>query len=274
MGDLLQRYLVKPGSKPDLSKLDPRERSLHPELDKESSLPVLEELLERIKTLQHRLFAESRRALLVVVQAMDCGGKDGVARHIFGRLDPQGIDVIPFKRPSEEELAHDFLWRIHQVVPRKGRIAVFNRSHYEDIIAVRVKKLFPEQVWQRRYRMINDFEHLLVGEGTAVVKIFLHISREEQKKRLQDRLDNPHKYWKFEPGDIEDRRRWDPFQRAYEDLMQQTGSKEAPWFTVPADRKWYRNLVVARIVLEQLEGLDPQFPGPDGFDPQAMVIPD
>lgn len=274
MAELHHRYLVAPGSPPDLAQLDPRERVLHPELDKDTSLPVLEDLLERIKQLQHRLYAESRKGLLVVVQAMDCGGKDGVARHIFGRLDPQGIDVIPFKRPTEEELAHDFLWRIHKAVPRKGRIVVFNRSYYEDIIAVRVKRLFPDEVWQRRHRLVEDFEHLLFSEGTAIVKIFLHISREEQKKRLQARLDDPQKHWKFEPGDIEDRRRWDQFQEAYQDLIGRTSTPEAPWFTVPADRKWYRNLVVARIVLEQLEKLDPQFPGPDGFNPATVVIPD
>lgn len=273
MSNSIQRYLVKHQDPLSLAEIDPRSKDLYPDLDKESSAPIFDGILEEMKLWQHRLFAENSRALLVAVQAMDCGGKDGTARHVFGKLDPQGVAVYAFKRPNDEELAHDFLWRIHRRVPRRGQIGIFNRTHYEDIIAVKVKKLFADQVWQRRYRSIEDFEHLLVSEGTQVIKIFLHISKKEQQQRLQARLDDPTKHWKFEFGDLEDRQRWDQFQTAYEEMISRTSFDFAPWYVVPADRKWYRNLVVGKIVNHHLAQLNPQFPKPD-FDPEKVQVSD
>jgi PPK2 family polyphosphate:nucleotide phosphotransferase len=193
---------------------------------------------------------------------MDTGGKDGCIKNVFSTIDPQGLNVVSFKKPNEEELAHDFLWRVHAEVPRNGHLTVFNRSHYEDIVAVRVKKLYPEAVWKKRYQHVIDFERMLADEGTTIVKVFLHISKDEQKERLQARLDNPDKYWKFNPDDLEDRARWEEFMETYEDLIEKTSTEHAPWFVVPANRKWYRNLCVARIMVETLKKLDLKFPEP------------
>jgi PPK2 family polyphosphate:nucleotide phosphotransferase len=221
--------------------------------------------------LQKVLYAQNKHRILIVLQAMDTGGKDGCVKHVFSRVDPQGVNVKAFKKPSEEEAAHDFLWRVHAQVPGNGQIVIFNRSHYEDILAVRVKKLFPDEVWQRRYRHIIEFERMLAEEGTTIVKIFLHISKDEQKRRLESRLANPAKHWKLNPDDLSDRARWEEFQAGYEDLITRTSTAQSPWFIVPADRKWYRNLVVARIMVDTLRGLKMDFPKPD-WDPTAVVI--
>jgi len=253
-----------------ISKIDAGEKTLF-DGNKESSLPVMEQQLARIKELQTKLYAQDKKKLLVVMQAMDTGGKDGCVRSVFGSVDPLGIHVQAFKRPTENELAHDYLWRVHKHVPRNGMISVFNRSHYEDILAVRVKEIFPETVWKRRYRHIVEFERMLADEGTTIVKIFLRISEEEQKERLQARLDNPAKHWKFNPGDLDDRKRWDRFMDAYEDVFEETSKDHAPWYVVPANRKWYRNLVVSQIVIDTLEKMDLSYPNVV-WDPNQFKI--
>lgn len=258
-GDL---YRHPQGKKLKLSSIDTSGKTLAEELDKEESYAPFEILRDELQQLQKMLYAQNKHRILVVMQAMDTGGKDGCIKHVFSRVDPQGLNVVPFKKPSEEALAHDFLWRIHKHVPRNGHITVFNRSHYEDIIAVRVKELYPEKVWKKRYRHVVDFEQMLVDEGTTIVKIFLHISKEEQKNRLQARLDNPNKYWKFNPEDLKDRARWEDFMETYEDVIEKTSTADAPWYIIPSDRKWYRNLCVGRIMVETLKKLKMDFPEP------------
>lgn len=258
----VERYRHPAGKKLNLSKLDTGEKTLAEDLDKEESYPHFDALCDELQQLQKMLYAQSKHSVLFVIQAMDTGGKDGCIKHVFSRVDPQGLNVVSFKKPSEEALAHDFLWRIHKHAPRNGHLTVFNRSHYEDIIAVRVKELFPEKVWKKRYRHVTDFEQMLVDEGTTIVKIFLHISKDEQKERLQARLDNPDKYWKFNPDDLKDRARWDDFMETYEDVIEKTSTDDAPWYIIPADRKWYRNLCVARIMVDTLKGLKMSFPEP------------
>lgn len=259
----IEKYRVAPKEKFKLSDHETDDKSLFAHGGKEEHEPYLNQLREELKQLQNQLYAESKHRVLVVIQAMDTGGKDGTVKSVFSKVDPQGIHVEPFKKPSEEELAHDFLWRVHDKVPRNGQIVVFNRSHYEDILAVRVKNIYPKEVWKPRYRHIVEFERMLAEEGTTIVKIFLNISKKEQKERLQARLDNPAKHWKFNPDDLKDRARWDDFQEVYEDLIEKTSTEHAPWHVVPADRKWYRNLVIARIMVDTLKGLDMKFPRSD-----------
>jgi len=271
IGEAIKRYRIKPGDKVDLAAIDPGDFSLYPEGGKTESQQVFDELRDELQSLQKVLYAQNKHRILVVLQAMDTGGKDGCVKHVFSRVDPQGIHVAAFKKPTEDELGHDFLWRVHQHVPGNGQIVIFNRSHYEDIIAVRVKKLAGDEVWKRRYRHVIDFERMLAEEGTTIIKMFLHISKDEQKKRLDSRLANPSKHWKFNPDDLADRARWSEFQKAYEDLFEKTSTEHAPWFIVPGDRKWYRNLVVARIMVDTLRGLRMDFPKP-GWDPGAIKI--
>ncbi len=269
----LERYRVKLGSRVDLSKIDSGEKLLFDGINKQEIEPQFKELQDQLRDLQKILYSQNKHRILVVMQAMDTGGKDGCIKHVFSHIDPQGIHVRSFKKPSEEELSYDFLWRIHSKVPHRGQLVIFNRSHYEDIIAVRVKKIFPDQVWQRRQQHVLDFERMLVEEGTTIVKIFLHISKDEQKRRLEDRLENPEKHWKFNPDDLADRARWDDFMIAYEEVIAKTSTSLAPWYIVPADRKWYRNLCVARIMLDTLKGLDMKLPKVD-WDPQGIRIED
>lgn len=269
----LERYWVKPGSKVDLAAIDPHERTLFKGDGREEAAEQFRELQFRLQDMQKALYAQGKHRILVVMQAMDTGGKDGCIKHVFSHIDPQGIHVRSFKKPSEEELSYDFLWRVHSKVPHRGQLVIFNRSHYEDIIAVRVKKLFPDEVWKRRQRHVVEFERMLAEEGTTIVKIFLHISKEEQKKRLEARLANPVKHWKFNPDDLADRKRWDDFMSAYEDVMAKTSTEFAPWFIVPADRKWYRNLCVARIMVDTLSKLDMTLPKVD-WTPEGIVIDD
>lgn len=210
--------------------------------------------------LAYRLYAENRRSLLLVLQGMDTSGKDGTIRKATTGINPLSFNITAFKQPSVEELEHDFLWRIHKATPARGHIGIFNRSHYEDVLIVRVKKLVPDAVWKARYAMINAFERLLVENGTTIVKCFLHISKDEQRKRLQSRIDNPHKRWKFDLGDLADRRHWDDYQQAYEDAVNECNTADAPWHIIPSDRKWYRNLAITRILRQTLEELDPHFP--------------
>jgi PPK2 family polyphosphate:nucleotide phosphotransferase len=230
--------------------------------DKEAALTGLGESLEELRKLQYRLFAENRRAVLVVLQAMDAAGKDGVVRHVLSGLNPQACRVTSFKVPSALEKQHDFLWRIHQAVPPMGEIGVFNRSHYEDVLVARVRQLAPPAVWKARFAMINDFERYLSDNGVTIVKFFLHLSRTEQARRLQDRLKDPERNWKFTPADIEERRFWDDYQSAYEDVLARCSTSWAPWFVIPADHKWYRNWAVAEILRHTLWKMDLRFPPP------------
>lgn len=253
---------IGPGDRVDLAAIDTASTPGF-DGDKASSLPVLEQRRQRIAELQDVLHAQGRHRLLVVLQAMDTGGKDGTIRHVFGAVDPIGVHVRGFKKPTEPELAHDYLWRVHPNVPADGELVVFNRSHYEDVLVVRVHGLIDDQQVERRYQHIREFERLLVDEGTTIVKIFLHISKDEQKQRLQARLDEPDKNWKFSTGDLAERARWDDYQRAYEDAIAATSTEWAPWHIVPADRKWYRNVAVAQLVIDTLEGLDLRYPPPE-----------
>ena len=258
----MERYRVEPGSKINLGQWDPNDKSAF-EGSKREAREALRALNERLEALQELLYAEHKHKVLIVLQAMDTGGKDGTIRHVFEGVDPQGVKVASFKVPTPEELDHDYLWRVHKQVPARGEIVIFNRSHYEDVLAVRVHKLAPPAVWGRRYAHINDFERLLVEEGTTILKFFLHIGLDEQRERLQARLDEPHKRWKFNLGDLDERRLWPEYQRAYEDVLSKTSTEQAPWYIVPANRKWYRNLVVATVLVETLEGLDMRYPQPE-----------
>lgn len=235
--------------------------------EKEAAQAELTTEIERLAELQTLLFAERTRSLLVVLQATDAGGKDGVLRNVFTGLNPAGITVTSLGVPSEEELGHDFLWRVHRHTPADGHIAVFNRSHYEDVLVVRVKSLAPAALWRKRYDHICHFEQLLVDEGTTIVKLFLNLSKEEQRERLQDRIDSPDERWKFRRGDLDDRALWPQYRRAYAEALAKTSTASAPWYVVPADRKWVRNLVVAKVLRHTLERMDPQYPPPEeGID--------
>ncbi|MEX2471933.1 MAG: polyphosphate kinase 2 family protein [Gemmatimonadota bacterium] len=255
----MHRYRIEPGSTVRLSDVDPGER-LSFDGKKELGNEYLEQLTVRLRSLQELLYAEGRHRILVVLQAMDTGGKDGVIRHVFRTVNPQGVKVAGFKAPSSQELAHDYLWRIHKETPARGEIRIFNRSHYEDVLVVRVRNLVPPEVWERRYNHIREFERMLADEGTTILKFFLHISKDEQAERLQARLDDPDKHWKFSPADLEERKLWDDYQQAFEVALTRTSTPWAPWYVVPANSKWYRNLVVARVLVDTLEGLDMRFP--------------
>lgn len=231
-------------------------------LDKESARRKLEDLKEHSSALQNQMYAENRQSLLVVFQALDAGGKDGTIRKVMTGFNPQGCKVHTFKKPTERELEHDFLWRIHQACPPRGEISVFNRSHYEDVLVVRVHQLVPKTTWSARYEIINDFESLLHRQGTQVLKFFLHISPEEQLKRFEKRLHKPHKRWKISESDYSERQYWDQYQAAFEDVFHYCSPSHAPWYIIPADTKWYRDLVVATIINEKLQSMDFQMPQP------------
>ena len=261
---------MAPGAAPGLADVDTRSHAGAPG-DKAATEATFPELWDGLHDLQERLYAESERSLLVVLQAMDAGGKDGTIEHVFRGMNPQGVRVASFKVPTEEERAHDFLWRVHARVPGHGEIGVFNRSHYEDVLVVRVHDLVPEAVWRSRYEHIRAFESLLASGGTTVVKLFLHISEDEQAERLRARLEDPTKSWKFRSGDLEERARWHDHQAAFEEAIAETSTAEAPWYVVPADRKWYRNWAVLRILTETLEAMDPRYPAPEpGLD--SLVV--
>jgi len=260
----MDRYRVRPGSDVDLSRWDPNETAAF-DGDKGDAKDALDDLNDRLEDLQELLWAEGKRRVLVILQAMDAGGKDGTIRHVFEGVNPQGVRVANFKVPSKKERAHDYLWRVHQQVPGDGEIVIFNRSHYEDVLVVRVDNLVPAEVWGRRYRHINDFERMLADEGTTILKFYPHIDLEEQKERFQDRLDE--KPWKFSFGDLEKRKQWSAYRAAYEDVLSKTSTQWAPWYIVPANRKWYRNLVVASVLVEALERLQMRHPEPEeGLD--------
>jgi len=265
----LARYRVAPGSSVSLAEWDADDHSLYG-LDKDSSKDVLKELNKEMEALQELLFAEGKHKVLIVIQATDTGGKDGTITHVFEGVNPQGVDVAAFKVPTPEELAHDYLWRVHKQTPGAGKIVIFNRSHYEDVLVVRVHNLVPEERWRARYEQINHFEAMLAAEGTTILKFFLHISKDEQKLRLQERLDDPAKRWKFSVGDLKERALWNDYQSAYEEAISRTSTDVAPWYIIPANRKWYRNLVISEIVIETLKGLGMAYPEPP--DLSAVVI--
>jgi PPK2 family polyphosphate:nucleotide phosphotransferase len=259
MNDFEAAYRVPPATRPSLAEVDPRDASLFP-AGKEGSVDHVRRLSERIATLQEMLFAQRNRKVLVLLQGMDTSGKDGTVRHVLSEVNSLGIKVVSFKAPTAEELSHDFLWRVHAKVPGAGEFVVFNRSHYEDVLIARVRELVPESVWRPRFQRIREFETLLATSGTTILKFFLHISRDEQRERLQARVDDPAKRWKFNRGDLEERRFWDDYQRAYEEAIAETSTEESPWFVIPADRKWYRNVVIAEIVTARLDALGLSYP--------------
>jgi PPK2 family polyphosphate:nucleotide phosphotransferase len=255
----MKRYLVRPGQRVDLGSFDPDDTSLLPE-GKGEARRLLAALIGRLAEGQELLYAGRKRQLLIVLQGMDTSGKDGTIRHAMNGFNPQGTRVVSFKRPSQEELDHDFLWRVHAKVPAKGETVVFNRSHYEDVLVVRVRGLVPKAVWKQRYEQIIEFERMLYDTGTTILKFFLHISRDEQRKRLQARVDDPEKCWKFQHGDLEERKFWNDYVRAYEDALSKTSTECAPWYVVPANQKWYRNYIVASVAADALENLNLKYP--------------
>lgn len=257
------RYRVKPNSKPELAKRDSGDKGGAP-AGKQERLARLAELAEHINALQDLLYAENTRKMLVILQGMDTSGKDGTIRHVFSAVDPLGVRAVSFRAPVGEELEHDFLWRVHRQVPRKGEVVIFNRSHYEDVTIVRVHKWIDLSECKRRYEQINAFERLLADSGTTILKFFLHLSKDEQKQRLQERIDNPDKHWKFNPSDLKERQFWDDYMSAYEDAIEATSSHWAPWYVVPADSKSTRNLIVSAILIETLESLQMHYPRPAG----------
>lgn len=266
----VDRYRVKPGQHVKLEHWDAGDKSQFAG-DKQEAEGELVKLNQRLEALQELLWAEGKRKVLVVLQAMDTGGKDGTIRHVFNGVNPQGVKVASFKAPTPEDLAHDYLWRIHKQTPGKGEIVIFNRSHYEDVLVVRVHNLVPPEVWERRYDQINAFEKLLADEGTTILKFYLHIDRDEQKQRLEDRLADPEKQWKFSKGDLAERKYWPDYMAAYEAVLNRTSTEQAPWYIVPANRKWYRNLVISHVLIEALNALGMRYPAPEEGLEQVVV---
>jgi PPK2 family polyphosphate:nucleotide phosphotransferase len=255
-----KKLIVRPDSKVRLRDFDPDD-TLGYQDDKKIQAKQAK-LIQRLDDLQYLFYAVKKRALLIVLQAMDTGGKDGTIRHVMSGISPEGCDVTSFKSPTLEELAHDFLWRIHKAVPEKGDFGIFNRSHYEDVLIVRVHKLVPKKVWKARYDEINAFEKLLVENRVHIVKFFLHISKDEQKKRLEARITDPQKSWKISAADFAERKYWDDYVSAYEEALSRCSTESAPWFIIPANHKWFRNFAVSKILVETLEDLDMQLPRP------------
>jgi PPK2 family polyphosphate:nucleotide phosphotransferase len=249
---------IAPDAKPKIAKLGTDNDALFP--DKEEAEAALKDNALAINTLQDRLYAEGKRSLLVVLQGTDTSGKDGTVRGVFNETGPLGVSVTAFGRPSEEELDHDYLWRVHKVIPRKGTIGIFNRSHYEDVLVVKVRNLAPTEEVEKRYEQINAFEKHLAENGVTILKFMLHISKDEQKERLQERLDDPTKRWKWNAGDLEDRKLWPQYQAAYEAILARCSTAHAPWRVIPADKKWRRNAIISAIVRGTLETMDPQYP--------------
>jgi PPK2 family polyphosphate:nucleotide phosphotransferase len=264
-----QPFLISAGWRVNLADHDPDYTGDYK--DKAAAKAELKRSTKRLQELQEVMWAEGKHALLIVLQAMDAGGKDGTIKHVMRGVNPQGCQVTSFKVPTREELDHDFLWRIHKAVPRRGYIGIFNRSHYEDVLVVRVENLAPEPVWQQRYEQINQFEKLLADTGTTVLKFYLHISKEEQKERFGARLRDPHKNWKFSMEDVEKRERWDDYMRAFEDALSRCSTPWAPWYVVPANHKWYRNLIISQIIVDTLTKLDMQYPPPLANADQIVI---
>jgi len=264
-------YRVLPGERIMLPAIDADQSEGYKK--KKDVLGELEEQRLRIQDLQGKLYAENKKGLLIVLQAMDTGGKDGAIKHVFSGVNPQGCRISSFKAPNPEEANHDFLWRYHKSAPAVGRIGIFNRSHYEDVLVVRVKDIVSEEVWRPRFALINNFEWNLTQNNISVIKFYLHISKDEQKRRLERRLRRPDKRWKFSTNDIKERAYWEDYQRAFEDTISETSTDFAPWYVIPANKKWYRNLVIARAIADTLEAMDPNFPPAEaGLD--KISIPD
>jgi PPK2 family polyphosphate:nucleotide phosphotransferase len=259
---------VRPGSRVRLETLDPDATFGH---DKASSVATTQLQLTRLRDLQYRLWAESKQSVLVVLQGIDAAGKDGTIAKVMEAFNPQGCPVTPFKVPTEEELGHDFLWRVHKRTPGKGEVGIFNRSHYEDVLVVRVHDLVPRRVWSRRYDQINAFERTLTEGGTTIVKFFLTIDRDEQRKRLQERYDDPKKRWKFKLADLDERKLWDDYQAAFDEALSRTSTTWAPWYVIPANRNWFRNLAVATILADTMAGLKPAFPPEPDLPPDLVI---
>jgi PPK2 family polyphosphate:nucleotide phosphotransferase len=253
------RFRVEPDEDFALADHDPADTA---GLDEATAEEERAGLTERITELQERLFAEEERSLLIVLQGIDAAGKDGTVKHVLRGTNPSGVRVHSFKEPTNAELAHDFLWRYHQATPANGMIGVFNRSHYEDVLVVRVKDLAPEALWRSRFDSINDFERMLVREGTTILKFFLHLSKDEQLEKFRERLEREDKYWKWSDNDMKERERWDEYQRAYEEAIAATSTPWAPWYVIPADYRWVRNYVVARVLAGTLSAMNPRFPEP------------
>lgn len=265
------KYLIQPGRAIRLAEVDANPGKDLPS-DKSTAREELSSIHQRLSDLQQRFFVDRRKKLLIVLQGMDTSGKNGTIRHVFRGVNPQGVHVASFEKPSSREIAHDYLWRIHKNVPALGEIMIFDRSHYEDVLAVRVNQLQPEEIWRKRYRHINDFEQMLFDESTLILKLFLHIDRDTQKQRLQDRLDTPGKNWKFDRSDLVARSKWELYEEAYEEVFEKTSHAHAPWYLIPSNKKWARNLLVARIVIAYLEDLHLSYPRVD-YDPSEVVIP-
>lgn len=257
-------FRVAPGSDASLGARDPRATTGFSGT-KDEARELLPDLRKRLDVLQYGLWAESKRSVLVVLQGIDTSGKDGTIRNVFKGVNPQGVKVWSFVRPNPIELSHDYLWRVHLRTPRRGSICIFNRSHYEDVLVVRVNGLVPEERWSRRYEHIRSFERMLSDEGTAVVKLMLHISHDEQRERLQERVNDDLKNWKFDEGDLETRKKWDEFQSAYDVALTETSTDHAPWYVIPADRKWFRNLLISTILVKTLEDMEIAPPPPNPF---------
>ena len=256
--DYRKRFAVERGAKVSLSKIDPSDTGKHETHEK--ALPEIQKHVERMDQLQYLLYADGNRSLLVVFQALDAAGKDGVIRHVFSGMNPQGTFVYGFKQPSKDEAAHDFLWRAHLRTPGKGEVVIFNRSYYEDVLVVRVHQLVPQSVWSKRYDLINDFETMLTQNGTKILKFFLHISPEEQLSRFKQRLDDPSRHWKISESDYSERELWPKYVEAYEDAMALTSTKHAPWYIIPANHKWFRNLAVSQIIADSMDEMGLKLP--------------
>jgi PPK2 family polyphosphate:nucleotide phosphotransferase len=258
--DYVKKFRVEPNSKAKLNEIDAGYKGEHE--DKESAQPELEKYAQRLHDLQYLMYAENKRSLLIILQGMDASGKDGTISHVLAAMNPQGCRVYCFKVPSAEELAHDYLWRIHQVTPQKGYVAVFNRSHYEDVLVVRVHNLVPKEVWSRRYDEINTFERHLSNNGTHILKFYLHIDKKEQLARFRERLEDPNRQWKISESDYTEREHWHDYQEAYEEAISKCNTDYAPWYIIPANHKWFRNLAVSQILVDTLESLSMKFPTP------------
>ena len=265
---LIERLLVEPGKRVQLH--DDRTSSTFG-WEKPEAIAMLDENRKKLNDLQYKLYADGRHALLVVLQAIDAGGKDGTVRDIFTAMNPQGCIVTSFKAPTAEELKHDYLWRVHQRVPALGMVGVFNRSHYEDVLIVRVEKLVPKSVWRERYAQINEFERMLTSNSVRIIKLFLQISKDEQKKRLEDRLKDPNRQWKFSPEDLVKRQQWPEYQKAFEAMLTECSTSQAPWYVIPADKKWFRNLAVSQILATEMSRLPLRFPEP-AYDPTKIRV--
>ncbi len=258
--DYFKKFLVEPGKQVDLEAIDASFKDQHE--SHEHALPEIESYTDKLRQCQYLMYSENKRSLLICLQGRDAAGKDGTINHVLGAMNPQGCTVHGFKLPSPEEAAHDFLWRYHKVAPARGQAAIFNRSHYEEVLVVRVHELVPKSVWSKRYEAINHFEKLLADNGTHILKFYLHIDADEQLKRFKQRIDDPARHWKISENDYSEREYWDQYTKAFEAALSECSTDYAPWFVIPSNHKWFRNLAISKIITETLESLDMQFPEP------------